>query len=189
MQYTQLIFIILNAIYVIILTRWNRDPLCKGPFPIEFTKIAKTLSNWKKEKYETSPQSCDDIKKAFENPATLADLGTSLHKDHGLIFNHVHQQKEFSYCVLSSPKSIQIMNDELEPNERFFLIDGTFRITPMCKVFKQVLVIHGQFGLKVSLQYYVCMYSYLCQIHFIFFFAQNVMHFKEFSVGCCANVK
>lgn len=109
------------------------------------------MSNWKKEKYETSPQTCEEIKKAFENPATLKDLGTSLHKDHGLIFNHVHQEKEFSYCILSSPKSIQIMNEELEEQERFYLIDGTFSITPISKVFKQVLVIHGQFGLKVRL--------------------------------------
>lgn len=125
--------------------------MCDGPFPIDFKQIAKTLSNWKKEKYETSPQDCDEIRKAFNNPATLKDLGTSLHKSHGLIFNHVHQEKEFSYCILSSPKSIQIMNEELEENERFYLVDGTFRITPMCKVFKQVLVIHGQFGLKVRL--------------------------------------
>lgn len=143
-------FILSQSIDIFIPTRWNRDPLCTGPFPIEYKQIAKTLSNWKKEKYETSPQNCDDIKKAFENPATLADLGTSLHADHGLIFNHVHQEEAFSYCILSSPKSIQIMNEELSPGERFFLIDGTFRITPMCKIFKQVLVIHGQFGLKVS---------------------------------------
>lgn len=137
--------------------RWNRDPLCTTPFPIGFNKISKTLSNWKKEKYDTSPQNCDEIKKAFENPATLKDLGTSLHHEHGLILNHVHQQKEFSYCVLSSPKSIQIMNDESEEEERFYLIDGTFRITPMCSTFKQVLIIHGQFGLKVRSQCFIRM--------------------------------
>lgn len=120
-----------------------------GPFPLDFKKIAKTLTNWRNEKYETSPKTCEDIRKAFENPVTLADLGTSLHKDHGLIYNHLHEQKEYSYCVLSSPKSIEIMNKELEENERFFLIDGTFRITPMCKVFKQTLIIYGQFGQKV----------------------------------------
>lgn len=109
----------------------------------------KTLTNWRNEKYVSAPKTCEDIRNAFKNPVTLKDLGTSLHRDHGLIYNHLHEQKEFSYCVLSSPKSIELMNSELEEEERFYLIDGTFRITPMCKVFKQVLVIYGQFGLKV----------------------------------------
>lgn len=114
-------------------------------------KISKTLSNWRNEKYQTSPKTIEDIRKAFETPSTLNDLGTSLHRDHGLIYNHVHKENDFSYCVLSSPKAIELMNNEFEEDERFYLIDGTFRITPMCKIFKQVLIIYGQFGLKVKI--------------------------------------
>lgn len=116
---------------------------------MDFKKIAKTLTNWRKQKYATSPKTCEDIRKAFENPVTLKDLGTSLHKEHGLIFNYLHEEKDYSYCVLSSPKSIELMNDQLEEGDRFYLIDGTFRITPMYSVFKQVLIIYGQFGQKV----------------------------------------
>lgn len=155
--------------YLIVQFRWNDDPLCDGPFPIDFKRIAKTLTNWKKEKYVTSPKNCEEIKKAFENPATLRDLGTSLHKDHGLIFNHIHEQEEFSYCVLSSPKSIQIMNDDLDKDERFYLIDGTFYITPMCSVFKQSLIIHGQFGLKVSEKHPNLSHFYIINVCILFF--------------------
>lgn len=116
----------------------------------KFEKISKSLSNWRKEKYDVSPKTCEEIRKAFENPVTLNDLGTSLHRQHGLIYNGVHEEKDYSYCVLSSPKSIELITSNLEEQERFYLIDGTFRITPMCSVFKQVLIIHAQFGIKVS---------------------------------------
>lgn len=105
----------------------------------------------RKQKYDISPKSCDEIKKAFENPTILKDLGTSLQREHGRIYNHVHEEKDFSYAVFSSPKSIELIIKNLEPNERFFLIDATFKITPMCNVFKQVLIIHAQFGVKVNI--------------------------------------
>lgn len=135
------------------LTRWNSDPKCDGPFPIPQAKIHKTLANLRKEKYDTSPKTVSEIREVFNNPSILRDLGTSLHRDHGVLYNYTHEEKDFSYCVFSSPKSIELICDKdngLDLDERFFLIDATFRITPMCSVFSQVLMIHAQFGLKVK---------------------------------------
>lgn len=129
--------------------RWNNDSKCSGPFPVKQSTVERTLKNLKKAKYETSPNSIEEIRSAFDNPVTLKDLGTSLHREKGLLFNYAHEEKDFSYCVLSSPKSIELIVNNLEANERFFLIDGTFRITPMSSTFKQVLIIHAQFGIKV----------------------------------------
>lgn len=100
--------------------------------------------------YEKSPQNCSEIKLAFANPNILQELGTSLHREHGQIFNHVHEESEFAYCVLSSPKSIRLILDNLKEEERFYLCDATFSITPMCNVFHQTLLIYAQFGIKVS---------------------------------------
>lgn len=104
----------------------------------------------RKKKYETSPNTCAGIRAAFENDNILKDLGTSLQREHGLLYNCVHEEDDFAYCVLSSPKSIQLITQNMEEKERFYLIDATFRITPMCTVFKQVLIIHAQFGIKAS---------------------------------------
>lgn len=117
---------------------------------MKLATVEKSLKNLRKAKYETSPNSIEEIRNAFDNPNTLQDLGTSLHRERGLLFNYAHEEKDFSYCILSSPKSIELIKDNLEANERFFLIDGTFRITPMSSTFKQVLIIHAQFGIKVS---------------------------------------
>lgn len=113
--------------------------------------IEKTLTNLKREKYESSPGSIEEIRKAFDNPDILNDLGSSKDREKGILYKYAHEEKKFSYCVLQSPKSIELILDNLKlPNERFFLIDGTFQITPMSSVFKQVLIIHAQFGIKVN---------------------------------------
>lgn len=128
---------------------WNQHPKCNGPFPIAFATIEKSLKKLRKSKYQSSPKTIEDIRIAFENKEIIDDIGTSLHREHGKIFNLVHEDKDYSYCVFSSPKSILIV-DDLDEDDRFFLIDGTFRITPMCDIFKQVLIVHAQFGLKVG---------------------------------------
>lgn len=121
-----------------------------GPFPDDFSKVEKTLRDIRKQKYDCSPKNLLEIKTAFENPVILRDLGTSLHRDHRPLFNTVHEEPDFGFCIFSSPKSINLIEENLlDLNERFFLIDGTFKITPMCNVFTQVLIIHAQFGIKV----------------------------------------
>lgn len=130
--------------------RWNEDPKTNGPFPFEQSTITKSLKNLRKARYKSSPNSIEEIRNAFNDPVILKDLGTSLHKEKGLIYNHTHEERDFAYTVFSSPKSIQLILNNLEPEERFYLVDGTFRITPMSGVFKQVLIIHAQFGIKVS---------------------------------------
>lgn len=132
--------------------RWNQDPKCKSQFPVPLHKIYRTLKDLKNKKYGKSPTNCDEIKAAFENPAIMNDLGTSLHRERGNLYNYTHEENDFSYTIFSSPKSIQLITDNLDESERFYLIDGTFKITPMCNVFQQVLIIHAQFGIKVRIQ-------------------------------------
>lgn len=99
------------------------------------------------------------------------------------MFNYVHEEKDFSYCIFSSSKSIQLIVDSLEPNERFYLIDGTFDMTPLNSLFKQVLIIHAQFGVKVS----------DCNMKIpIFLNYENVFFITisiEFSISCRTDVE
>lgn len=71
-----------------------------------------------------------------------------MHREHGILFNTVQIQKNFSNAIFSSAKSIQLIKDNIGENDRFFLMDGTFRITPR-GIFQQVLIIYAQFGVKV----------------------------------------
>lgn len=58
------------------LNRWNGDTTVKGPFPIKYASIERTLRNLRKEKYSKSPTTCAEIIEMFANPNILKDLGT-----------------------------------------------------------------------------------------------------------------
>lgn len=54
----------------------------------------------------------------------------------------------FSNCIFSSQSSIELMKKYTDADDRFFIMDGTFRVTPH-RIFDQVLVIYVRFGIKV----------------------------------------
>lgn len=53
----------------------------------------------------------------------------------------------FENCIFSSSKSLSLIEDNINVEDRFFLMDATFRVTPR-SIFNQFLVIHLQFGKK-----------------------------------------
>lgn len=107
------------------------------------------MEDWRKAKYGKAPTDAKGIAETFTNPTIFESLGKSLHKDHGQFFNCAQIEKNYTNCIFSSPRSIQLIKEELrDENERFFLMDGTFSITPR-GAFQQVLIIYAQFGIKV----------------------------------------
>lgn len=128
--------------------RWNNDELCKGPFPSNFESVERTLRTRRKSKYGKPPVSPEEIAFEFEKADVLRDLGTSIQRDKGQLYNTTQIKDDYSNCIFSSAKSISLVKEHLEVNERFFLMDATFRITPR-GVFQQVLVIYIQFQSKV----------------------------------------
>lgn len=85
---------------------------------------------------------------AFESEYVMDGLGKSLYGMKHPLFNNIQIEKKFSNCIFSSESSIALVKKYLEPKERFFIMDGTFRITPH-GIFNQVLVLYVRFGLKV----------------------------------------
>lgn len=77
--------------------RWNDDSQCDEPFPILFSSIERTLRNIGKQKYDSSPNSVQEIRERFADPTILRDLGTSLHREHGQLYNYIHEEESFSY--------------------------------------------------------------------------------------------
>lgn len=139
-------------LYFINFFSWHNDPFCSGPYPQGFESIERTLRNYRKTKYGKSPNTIEDIEREFSKPDVFEALGLSQFREHGVLYNGIQIEKEFCNCVFSSAKSIAVITDILEPHERFFVMDGTFNITPRGE-FKQVLILHAEYGIKVSLIY------------------------------------
>lgn len=129
--------------------RWTQDDKCVGPFPSNFEKYERTLRDLRKTRFGKSPNTPHEIEKEFKKPDVLNSLGRSLYHESGLIYNGIQIEHNFSNCIFSSPHCISLVKKNLNTNERFFLMDATFRITPR-GVYEQVLILHIKFGLKVS---------------------------------------
>lgn len=130
--------------------RWQKDPLCeKTPYPKVFDEFKKTLQNCRKQRYGKSPINGTEILVEFEKQSVLDNYGFSLLQDHGSFFNDVVISDNFENCIFSSAKSIELILQNTTEAERFFIVDGTFRITPK-GVWQQVLILHINFGIKVS---------------------------------------
>lgn len=106
------------------------------------------MRNYRSAKYSKSPVTPEEIELEFKKDDVFEDLGLSQHREHGVLFNKIDIQDEYCNCIFSSANLIDLVKKKLEPNERFFVMDGTFRITPHGP-FKQVLIIHVEYDLKV----------------------------------------
>lgn len=108
------------------------------------------MRNHRKTKYGKSPNTLEVIEREFKKASVFQDLGLSRHHEHGVLYNGIDIAKDYCNCFFSSAKAIQLVKDNLEPDERFYLMDGTFRITPHGE-FQQVLIIHVEYGIKVNI--------------------------------------
>lgn len=136
------------------MNRWTQDGKCVGPFPKNFEKYERTLRDLRKTKFGPSPNTPEEIMKEFQRPEIINVLGKSLYLDSGPIFNGIQIEAGYSNCIFSSPHSISLMKNNLETNQRFFLMDATFRITPR-GTFQQVLIIHVKYGIKVRFDFFL----------------------------------
>lgn len=138
-----------REIYNHCIADWHKSNRCIGPFPRTFETVEKTLRDSQRERYGPTPNTIEEIVKAFEKPAILEGLGRSHYGKKEKFYNGVQIGKDFSNCIFSSPQSIALIKKYIDVSQRFFLMDATFRITPN-GIFNQVLVIYVRFGLKVN---------------------------------------
>lgn len=135
---------------------WQNDPLCDDGFPRTFDEVKRTIENCRQQKYGKPPQNCEEIQREFAKKEIYESLGLSLHQDRGVFFNTVQFGDGFENCIFSSSKSISLIKEHINEENRFFLMDATFRVTPRSN-FTQFLVIHIQFGKKTFPIIYVLM--------------------------------
>lgn len=122
-------------------------------FPKNFEKYERTLRDLMKTKFGKSPSTPQEINDEFLKPEIMNCLGQSLYRESGPLYNGIQIESGYSNCIFSSPYSILLVKNNLEPKDRFFLMDATFRITPR-GTFQQVLIIYIKYGIKVRIRFF-----------------------------------
>lgn len=85
----------------------------------------------------------------MEKENIFEEFGLSKHREKGALFNSIDIAPDYVNCFFSSAKTIALIRENLDEHDRFFLADATFKITPNGP-FKQVLILHVQFGIRVN---------------------------------------
>lgn len=143
------LFLISDAFLFLLLQRWEADPLCDGRFPKNYDECKKNLYNIRKNRYGRAPTNGNEVIAEFKKEFICNHLGYSLAKNPAPFFNDVIVENGFENCFFSSANSIELVLSNIPESQRFFIVDGTFQITPK-GVWQQVLMLHINFGVKVS---------------------------------------
>lgn len=64
-------------------------------------------------------------------------------------FDHVYESESFDYCIFSSKKSIELMEENIPAFERRLLMDATFKVCPDSE-FTQLLIIYAEYAQEVD---------------------------------------
>lgn len=127
---------------------------------LELEKIERGLQMIKKGTLPTTPDSIDDINRAFDDESVFDAYGTSLQvvdtdgsnlpqKNRFFDGAFENKQKQFSFCCFSSKTTIKLIEKHIPADKRHILMDATFRVVPMGK-FNQLFILYIRKNKKVS---------------------------------------
>lgn len=77
------------------------------------------------------------------------NFGSNLDKTYHLYVDTVIK-RDFSFVIFVSAKVIRLINKFIPPDERYYLMDGTFKIVP--RKFYQLLIISIEYKNDVSIK-------------------------------------
>lgn len=98
----------------------------------------------------TSPKNAVQVVEAFNLENVWNDFGLS--KDDSnprTFFTAAITEETYSFCLFSSLKTVDLIKENISPQKRTYLVDGTFKIVPY-GCFKQLLVIYVEYFEEVK---------------------------------------
>lgn len=133
--------------FVCTLLIYSRRPL--GESRLDYKRMARTLRRYTNPKYPAKPKNTSEIKNAFEDPTTMMDYGMNLRKTYPFYINTV-ETKRSAFTVFASHEMIRMVDDFIIPENRRYMVDGTFNVVPFGCGFYQLLVIAIEYKRDVS---------------------------------------
>lgn len=83
-----------------------------------------------------------EIREAFNRSEIFNVYCQSNHENNReIFFDQLFEGLDFSYCIFSSKKIIELIEVKIDESERHYLIDGTFKVGPF-GCFSHLMVIH-----------------------------------------------
>lgn len=118
-----------------------------GESKLDFKKLEPQLNRLKNKQYPIKPTTSETMAEELQKPDIREKYGRTLdNKREFYIKSEVHPT--FSFHLFASLAVLSFIKDHVnKPTERFYSIDGTFKVVP--KGLSQLLIISIQFKNKV----------------------------------------
>lgn len=110
-----------------------------GESKLNFESISRQLYRLRDKQYPKRPSTDEEIQQAFENDDIFAEYGRTLDKRRPFYAGSVVKKNRYAFHVFASFGIIDMVKKHIPPEQRKFLLDGTFKIVP--RRFRQLLII------------------------------------------------
>lgn len=120
--------------------------------------MARNLRRYKnKDPYPKKPKSIVEVKKAFEDPVTVQKFGRNLRDTERFYIDTIIMErmtkdgiKESFFTIFASYEILNMIAVHIPLEQRIWMLDGTFAVTPIDGGYYQLLIIHIQYKNDVS---------------------------------------
>lgn len=109
-----------------------------GESKLRFTSVERELYRLRDKEYPNIPKTHEDIEKSFKDPEVFENYGKTLNKQHDFYVASL-VQKKYAFHIFASFAVIGLIKNHIAPENRYYLMDGTFKIIP--RELNQLLII------------------------------------------------
>lgn len=112
-----------------------------------FQKMERQLRRIKNNSENKAPKTCHEVIQLFISDQIMAKYGYNLRgTDEFYVAGEATESHDF--CLFASKESIKLVEENIAPPQRIYLMDATFKIVPHGR-FRQLLIIHIQWNNNV----------------------------------------
>lgn len=113
--------------------------------------MSRNLRRYANPTYPSKPTSLAMIIEAYNDPAIMQQFGYNLRKTERFYIGTI-DEKEGGFTVFASKEIIRMIEDEVPPESRKYMLDGTFDVVPI-RSFYQLLIIALDYKKDVGIKW------------------------------------
>lgn len=155
-----------------------------GESELTFQMLERNARRLKNGKFPKMPRSPHDIIKAFKDPKIFDRYALNLRKTKPFYIDTICAGTSH-FTIFASHQVIDMIKKHIPPSQRNYLIDGTFKVTPIGGYY-QLLIIHIECANDVSV--FLCNEIIIHNVT-VFFIKLKLQFFSGYTGYLCSDVR